>query len=384
MVDRGTFFHFWLVAGLHPVKRLFLNFDWTIFILSLGFTVFGVLMVYNASSANALRDFGDKFYFLKDQAKWAGLGIGMGFFISFFDYRRLFSLSPFMLLASIVLLVLVFIPGIGVQAYGASRWLDFRFFVMQPAEITKLAFIIYLAAWFSTKDKGRLFSFLVLSGTIVGLVLLQPDMGTAIILGALGLIMFFLADGKIWQVLALGAAMIPAAAVLAIVSPYRLKRLESFFDPEADPLGSSYHIRQSLIAVGSGGLFGLGLGNSRQKYSYLPEATTDSIFAIIAEELGLVGVLIFLGFMGYFLVKGMNLALAVSGDRFGQLLVGGVISWIAIQTVLNVGSTVALVPLTGVPLPFTSYGGSSLVAQWLGIGLVLSVSRITSRKNSQQ
>lgn len=375
LVNRSVVFDFWPLAGRNTLKKIFERIDWPIFFLALGFTVFGILMLYNASAATAAKEFNDKYFFLKDQIKWAILGISAALVISVLDYRLLFRWSPYFLLGSIALLILVFIPGLGVRSNGASRWINFRFFILQPAELTKLAFIIYLSAWFSTKDKSKMLSFLILCGVIVGLVLLQPDMGTAIILGFVGITMFFLAEQKVWQVLALALSFIPVGVLLAIKSPYRFARLTTFLNPDSDPLGASYHIRQALIALGSGGIFGLGLGNSRQKYSYLPEATTDSIFAIIGEELGLLGVTLFLVAVAVFVARGYRLALKITDDRFGQLLVAGVTSWLAVQTVVNLGSIVALMPLTGVPLPFISYGGSALVAQWIGIGIILSVSR---------
>jgi len=360
------------------VKRFF-GIDWTFFFLALGLTIFGLLMVYNASSATASINFNDKFYFFKDQLRFAILGVCLALGISTINYRRIFYFSPYILLGTIILLILVFVPGIGMNLKGASRWINFRVFVLQPSEITKLAYIIYLSAWFSTKDKSKIFSFLMLTGIVVGLVLLQPDMGTAIILTLAGLIMFFLSEEKAWKVGLMCLSVIPVGALLALKSPYRLKRILTFLDPDSDPLGSSYHIRQALIALGSGGIFGIGLGNSRQKYSYLPEATTDSIFAILAEELGFLGVVLLLVFFSVFVLRGMKLALLMSHEKFGQMLVVGIIGWIAVQTLVNISSMVALLPLTGVPLPFISYGGSALVTQWIGVGIVLSVSRSIKR-----
>lgn len=348
----------------------------TFFFLCLGLTFFGILFVYNASSASATADFGDKYYFVKDQLQWFILGLVGCFLVSRLDYRRFFNLTPYFLLLTLGLLCLVFIPSLGVEINGAKRWVDFRFFVFQPAELVKLALVGYLAAWFSVKDKKRLYSFLVLWSLTVGLVVLQPDMGTAVVIGVVGLAMLFLSEVPIWKVLLLALAALPLILIVSVVSPYRVSRWLTFLHPEVDPQGVSYQINQILLALGSGGLFGRGLGNSRQKYSFLPEVTSDSIFAVIGEEIGFLGVALFLLAIIWLVKTGLALAERTTEDKFGQLLIGGVVVWIAVQTMVNLGSMVALLPLTGVPLPFISYGGSALVAQWLAVGLVLSVCRL--------
>ncbi len=348
--------------------------DWYLLAVVLILLAFGVLMVYDASSSSALRDFGDKYYFLKDQLKWSLLGIAGMVGASFFNYRRFYKLSPLILIGSLALLALVFIPGFGIRAYGAHRWINLHFFVLQPSEFAKLALIIYLSAWFANREKGRLLPFVVLLVIFVTLILLEPDMGTAIILSGMGLIMYFLSEAPLWH----GLALLPFAGVgaflLILRSSYRLKRLTTFLDPSADPLGASYHIRQVLIALGSGGLLGLGLGNSRQKYSYLPEATTDSIFAIIGEELGFIGAIILLAAFAFVFLRGFRIALK-AGDKFGKLLAAGIVSWLALQTIVNLGSMVAIIPLTGVPLPFVSYGGSALVTEMVAVGILLNISK---------
>lgn len=342
-------------------------------------TIFGLLMVYNASSVSALADFGDKYYYLKEQAKWLALGFFSLVFLIFFDYRRLYFLSPFILLASIILLILVFIPGLGIKAYGASRWLDFRFFSFQPSELAKIALVIYLSAWFSEKEKGRLWAFLLLASLLLALIFFQPDMGTAVVLAATSLTLYFLSGAALWHLLALLPLVAVLGLILIRVSSYRFQRLLSFINPNFDPLGASYHLRQILIALGSGGFWGLGLGQSRQKYAYLPESTTDSIFAIIGEEVGFVGATILVLVFLFFLWRGFKIARAAP-DRFGQLLAAGITSWLAVQTFINLSAMVALIPLTGVPLPFISYGGSSLVVALAGIGILLNISRQGRKK----
>lgn len=337
-----------------------------------GFLIFGVLMVYDASSGQAALTFNNKYYFLTEQLKWIAIGLAGGVAAFLFDYRRLKQLAFPMLVATIALLVAVFLPGIGIRAYGASRWINLGFTVLQPSELAKLVVIIYLSTWLTVREKGRLTAFLLLIGLVVGLIILQPDMGTAIVLFITALIIYYLSENQIWGLVFLLPVMIVGVIGLAIRSPYRVKRLLTFLDPNTDPLGASYHIRQALIALGSGGFFGLGLGNSIQKYFYLPEATTDSIFAIIGEELGFVGTICLVFAFAVFFFQSVKLTLQVE-DPFGRLLGMGIISWLATQTIVNLASIVALMPLTGVPLPFISYGGSALVVELLGVGILANI-----------
>jgi cell division protein FtsW len=345
-----------------------------VILLAVGLLLFGLLMVYDSSSAAGAQTFGDKYYFLKEQLKWALLGIFGAVAAYFFDYRLLKKLALPGLVVTILLLVAVFLPGIGVRAYGASRWINLGFTVLQPSELAKLALIIYLSAWLTVREKGKLAAFLLLIGLLVVLIMAEPDMGTAIVLFATAMVLYFLSDNQVLGLIFLFPLILFGGAGLAIRSPYRLKRLLTFLDPNTDPLGASYHIRQALIALGSGGIFGLGLGNSRQKYSYLPEATTDSIFAIIGEELGLIGALVLVSAFALLFYWATKLTLEVE-DPFGKFLGIGIISWLAIQTLVNLGSIVALIPLTGVPLPFISYGGSALVVEMAGLGILAGIWR---------
>lgn len=337
-------------------------------------TLFGIFMIYDASSYVAFRDFGDKYTYFKDQTMWAVLGFGILAVVSFFDYHRYYNLALPILIASIIMLVLVLIPGLGVSALGARRWLNFGFFVVQPSEIAKLALTIYLSAWFSTKEKGRFLAFLLLIGLVLGLVMLQPDMGTAITILGVSTIIYFLSGGSIWHLLALAPVVLIGGITLIILEPYRMARLTTFLNPEHNILGTSYHLRQILIALGSGGLLGVGFGNSLQKYAYLPEATTDSIFAIMAEEVGFMGVVVYIAIVLFIIYRGFHIAMNAK-DTFGKLLAGGIISMIAIQTIVNLGAQTALLPLTGIPLPFMSYGGSALVTNLISIGILLNISR---------
>lgn len=353
-------------------------FDWFFLGCLIFLVFFGILMVYEASSVSALIDFGDKYYFLKEQFKWAILGFGVLFSAALFNYHRYYQLAVPLLLVTLVMLILVFVPGLGVKALGAHRWINFRLFILQPSELTKLSAIIYLSAWFSYKEHGRFLAFLLLIGTLVGLVLLEPDLGTAFIVISVCLSVYFISGAPLKHFLALLPISLAGIVGLALSAPYRFARLTTFLDPSNDPLGASYHIRQILIALGSGGLLGVGLGKSRQKFAYLPEATTDSIFAIISEELGFIGGAILILVFFLLIYRGFKIS-QKAPDVFGRLLGSGITCWIAIQTLVNLSSMVSLVPLTGVPLPFISYGGSSLVVMMAACGILLNIER-ESRK----
>lgn len=352
------------------MKRL----DITLILSVISLTSFGLLMIYDASSFVAFRDFADKYHYLKGQFLWAILGFGFLTALSFFDYRKFYNLSLPLMITSIVLLIMVFIPGIGVHLLGASRWIDLKVFLLQPTEFVKLSLAIYLAAWFSKKEKGRFLPFLLLIGFLLSLIMLQPDMGTAIIILGEAFTIFFLSGGRLFYF----AAAIPLFGIIGLIlikiSPYRAQRLATFLDPNQSIQTSSYHVKQILIALGNGGVFGLGLGNSLQKYAYLPENTTDSIFAIIAEELGFVGATILICIFAIVVWRGFRIA-SRAPDNFGRLLAAGVTTFLAIQMIINLGAQTILLPLTGIPLPFISYGGSALIIELCAIGILLNISR---------
>ena len=348
--------------------------DSGLFLACLFTCLLGLVFVFEASSVSAARTFGDQYHFLKDQTIWLGLGFISLSFFSFFDYHRLYYFALPIIGAIIILLLLVFLPGLGVKALGAHRWLNFGPIVLQPAEFTKLGLTIYLAAWFSVKERGRFWAFLILIGIIVGLVVLEPDLGTAIIISLTAICLYFVSGAPLWHFAILAPLFTAGGFFLAIFSPYRFRRLTSFINPDLDPLGASYHIRQVLLALGSGGLFGVGLGKSLEKFDYLPEATTDSIFAIIGEEIGFFGASMIILLFLFILWRGIKIA-KFAPDRFGFLLAYGICSWIGLQAMVNLGAMVALIPLTGVPLPFISYGGSNLIATLTGVGILLNISK---------
>ena len=348
--------------------------DFLLLIPVLFLTLFGLFMIYDASSFVAFRDFADKYHYLKDQSFWILGGLFFLGFFSLFDYHRFYNLAVPIMVSSLVLLMLVFVPGVGIKLLGAHRWINLHFTLLQPSEFVKLSLAIYLSAWFSKKEKGVIWSFLMLLGVILFLIMLEPDMGTAMIVLAEGIAIYFLSGASVSYFLGIVTAIGILGLILVILEPYRLERLKTFLDFNQSAQGSSYHVRQILIALGSGGLTGVGLGNSLQKFAYLPENTTDSIFAIIAEELGFVGSLFIIGIFIFIIYRGFYIA-THSRDTFGKLLAGGITTFLAMQIIINLAAQTALLPLTGIPLPFISYGGSALIINLCAIGILLNISR---------
>jgi len=346
--------------------------DYWLAILALSLTLFGLLMVYDASVVEAYRKFGDKYFYLKNQLQWAAIGFLMLFGFARINYHRLQKLAGIGMIISLVLLFLILIPGLGIKVMGAKRWLKIGPLSLQPAELIKLTFVIYTAAWLS--KKRPLFPLILVTVLVLALILLEPDLGTAVVVIGTVFLVYFASGGPLLYLTIIGLFGGLIGSGLIWFFPYRRERLLTFLDPARDPLGASYHLRQILIALGSGGFFGLGLGKSRQKYEYLPAVTTDSIFAVIAEEIGFIGSTILIFFFLLLLWRGIKIA-KQAPDRFGQLLAIGIISWLGIQTIVNLGAMVSLLPLTGVPLPFISYGGSSLVTSLTAMGILLNISQ---------
>jgi len=338
-------------------------------------------MLTSAGSPLGFQKFGDSYHFIKQQLISFVIGIALLIVMMNVDYRILKKYSFHLLIVAIVLLFLVFIPGIGASLLGGSRWISIRGVVFQPSELAKLAFIIYLSAWLESQKgktgkiaKQSIYQFAVLLVIIAGLIIAQPDMGTMSVITLVAGVILFSAGVDMKYIF----SMIGAGGVLFLLliklAPYRLQRLTSFLNPESDIQGSGYHVYQSLIAIGSGGFLGVGLGKSRQKFNYLPESAGDSIFAVIAEELGfLISALLIATFLFLF-IRGVRIAKRAP-DEFGKLLVTGIISWIVLQAFMNIAALSSLIPLTGIPLPFISYGGSSLMLTLASVGIMLNVSK---------
>ncbi len=338
--------------------------------------IFGLLMVYDASSVQGLKDFSDRYYYIKWQLIWTGIGIFSMIFFSRFDYKRFKTLGLPLMVVSFLLLLAPLIPGLGVSGGGAHRWLKFGPVTFQPAEIIKLTGIIFFSTLF--EKKIRFFPFLIIiSAVTIVTAILQKDLGSSIVFVASSVILYFAAGGAFWHFL-LGLPLGLAAVIgLIVTSGYRSKRILAFLNPFGDTQGFTYHISQVLIALGSGGIFGLGLGNSRQKFEYIPEVTTDSIFGVVGEELGFIGGALLILLFANLILRGVKIS-SNAPDNFGRILAIGLTSWLGIQTVINFSSMVALLPLTGVPLPFISYGGSALVANLTAVGILLNISKSES------
>ena len=333
----------------------------------------GLFFVFEASVAEAFALVGDHYFFLKRQALHMLLGFGaliVSYFMPSIVWKKL---SPLAYGVSLLGLLMVFIPGLGLEINGAHRWVFVGGFNFQPIEVVKLSITIFFASWLSQHQ--RLLPFIFLTLIPAGLVMLQPDLGSTLVLLSIAASLYFVAGGQIKPFLAAGGIGVLLLSLLILLSPYRRQRLETFMNPESDPLGASFHIRQITLALGNGGILGQGIGNSRQKYSYIPEASTDSIFAIVAEEVGFVGSAVIFLLFGLFIYTGFQVIKRSPADRYEKLVAVGVLAWLSSQTILNLSAVVALVPLTGVPLPFFSYGGTSLIMILFATGLLLHITR---------
>lgn len=345
-----------------------------------GLLVFGLVMISSAGIAISQR-FGDPYYFFKHQLFFGVLpGLVLMYIAQKIDYHfwKKFAFPFFVL--NLVFLILVFIPGLGLNFQGASRWIRLGPFSFQPSEMLKLTMILYLAAWLESKrEKGKdLFEgflpFLAIVGTVGFLIIKQPDMGTLGSIVLISMAVYFMSGarwGHLGAMLGLGALTFLA---LVKFESYRMGRLLVFLHPELDPRGIGYQINQALLAIGSGGIFGLGLGHSRQKFNYLPEPVGDSIFAIIAEEIGLIGAAALVILFVIFAMRGLKIV-KNAPDTFGKLVAVGITSWVIFQALMNIAAISGIVPLTGVTLPFISYGGTSLVFLMIGVGILLNISK---------
>jgi cell division protein FtsW len=351
----------------------------TIFLL---FLIFGLLVLASVSAPLSQEKFGESFYFLRHQIIF-GLIPGLILFLIFYkiNLNSLKKYSPILLLIVLILTGLVFIPGIGIKIRGGTRWLGIGPISFQPSEFLKLAFIIYLAAWLDSQTKIKkknltqtLIVFLIILSLISLFLIAQPDISTLGIIFATALVMFFLSKTPIWQTFLILFFAILIFVPLIQVAPYRFFRILTFLNPDFDPLGVGYQIKQALIAIGSGGVFGMGLGLSQQKFGILPQSFSDAIFAIFAEETGFLGSLFLIFLYLIFFWRSFRIG-KKEGDEFKKLLAFGISFWLCLQAFINVGSIIKILPLTGIPLPFWSYGGSHLISEMSAVGILLNISK---------
>ena len=359
------------------MKRKVIDFDISIAIAGFVLSAVGLLFIYDASSYSAGVQFGDSFHYVKTQAVALFLGLVLMFAVVFVDVSKIKKSAVYIYLVSLVLLGLVFVPVLGVESYGAKRWLNLGFFTIQPSEYAKFGMVIFLAKLMA--DKGvntfsKMTLMFLVGGAIAVLLLLEPNMSITICVLLVTVIMIFVGGAKLKHLLLLGIPLIGAGVALILAEPYRVRRLFAFADPWASPLDEGYQLIQSYYALGSGGLFGVGIGNSRQKYLFLPFAESDFILSVIGEEIGLVGVLFLVAIFLFIVVKGFLIA-SKAKDRFSCYVATGISAVIAVQTALNVAVVCGAIPPTGLPLPFISAGGSSLVAYMVALGILMNISR---------
>ena len=347
------------------MKRLAGNIDYAFISFLFILTVFGLVMLSSASSDLARSQFGSSFYYLEHQIIYGLIPGIVGFFIGLFvDYHVWAKYSVYLLILSVVLLLLVFTP-LGFHALGADRWLHFGSFSFQPGEIVKFTFIVYVASWLS-RGKSRtasfasgLLPFSLLLGSVLLPLILQPATTTAVLIGAGALAMYFTAGAKVRYIGTVVLAGLLVLGALLLITPYRLERVTGFLNKQSNTLGTNYQVNQAMIAIGSGGLFGVGYGRSTAKLHFLPEPIGDSIFAVIGEELGFVGGIVLIVLFLLFVWRGLKIA-KNAPDNFGRLMVTGFMVIIGLQAFINIGAISGVIPLTGVPLPFVSYGGTAL------------------------
>lgn len=370
--------------------------DFTLIGLLIILVVFGLIMLSSASAVSGFEKFGDANYFVKHQILY-GLFIGLPLLwvVSRIDYHVWKQYAFPLIILSIVLLFLVLVPGIGLELLGARRWISLGGISFQPSELVKMSFLIYLGVWLEARQKDMhdvstgLMPFLIMIGFLVIMIAgIQKDLGTMVVISVISVTAYFVA-GAPWKHLAVIGAIGLAGLLffiklLPLIIPsfsYRASRLTVFLNPDLDPLGIGYHINQALLAIGSGGILGVGLGHSRQKFNYLPEVTGDSIFAVIAEEMGFVISAALVALFVYFAIRGFRIA-QTAPDTYGKVVAAGITTWITFQACVNIMAMLGLVPLTGIPLPFISYGSTSLVTLLLAVGILINISRQTSGQHT--
>lgn len=360
------------------------------YLLALGIFVllaFGLVMIYSISPilSHKLVGSADRNFYFLNQIKYIVLGLGVWVIASQIRYDRWRQYAPLFMIGAIFATLLLFTP-LRSHAYGATRWVDLGPFSFQPAEIMKIGLIFYLAMWFERRadDIESFWDGVLPFAVMVGLacfviVVLQKDMGTMLVVAMSCLAMLWAAGVRVRHMLGLLGTGLVALWASIIAFPHRMERMSTFLDPGKDLQGTGYHVNQAMIAIGSGGLLGLGLGKSIQVYGYLPEAANDSIFAVVAEEFGFVGAMAVICLFAFVAYRGFLVA-RDAPDMFGRLVATGISSWLLWQAVINVGAMIGLVPLTGIPLPFISYGGTSLIISLFGAGVLVNISKFTRRE----
>jgi len=343
-------------------------------------SLFGLLMIYSASYVWAEYKFNDPYKFLKTQAIFLFIGYVIMLVVANIDYRKYFNRSNLIFGICFLLLILVLIPGIGTVRNGSRSWFGIGGFGIQPSEFTKLGLIIFTSKYLTKNSKylksitKGVIPILIILFSVFGLIMLQPDFGTGVVIVMSIIVLLFISGVKMGFFIKIGVLGLLGIVLLIIIAPYRMERIVSFLNPWSDPLGSGFQIIQSMYAIGPGGLLGLGLGNSIQKHFYLPEPQTDFIFSIISEEFGFMGILIVSTLFIIIIYQGIKTSIKCE-DYFGKYLSFGITFSLAFQTILNLMVVVGLIPVTGVTLPFLSYGGSSLIITMISVGIILNISK---------
>lgn len=355
------------------------RYDLVILLMAVALTCFGVVMVYSASSVMATKKFHDGFFFLKRQGAYALMGFGVMTLAMRFDYQKWKEYAVPILLGCLALLILVFIPGIGGAAKGASRWIRLPGFNFQPSELAKIALIIYMAYSLDKKqERVKLFSagfapYMVLLAVLLAILLKQHDLGAALTMGVVAILMLFVAGTRPRYILGMGVLAVPFICYVIMTESYRMRRIKAFLNPWEDPTDAGFQIIQSWLAFGNGGILGQGLGEGKQKMFYLPEAHTDFILSVAGEELGLIGILVIASMFLLLVLRSVRVAL-MAQDPFGRFLAFGIATLLGIEAFVNMGVVTGLLPTKGLALPFISYGGSSLIISLFAVGILLNVS----------
>jgi cell division protein FtsW len=354
--------------------------DTLLFVAVASLVAIGLVMIFSASSAQAYADHRDTAYYVKHQLVYLAVGLFLAAIAYRIDYRKLKNVAPYALLLCLFALIAVLVPHVGVVVNGARRWIGAGMVSLQPSEFAKLGLVLYLAAVLSVRGDRitslvrGLFPLCLLVFLMALLVLVEPDMGTASLLVFTAFAMFFAAGARVEHLGMIAMVTLPPTVLMVLASPYKRARLFAFLNPWKDPQNTGFHIVQSLLALGSGGLFGVGLGESRAKFFYLPEQYTDFIFSVLGEELGIFGTVTVIVLFVVFAYRGIRIAIAAP-DRFGFFLATGCTAMVVIQAFVNIGVVTSSWPVTGVPLPFISFGGSSLIVSLIAVALVLNVGR---------